>query len=132
MSRCVSIVPFSSHPRAYKQRWNPNRNTPRIRGSGGIYVTQCDVWLSIPAWSLIFHPCISVPHFPVLHFQSPPDGHLAIAYSALSMYYMLSRAKNEVRERSQVCAGRVQKLSEDNHVLCSVEVRDTIGHLYRQ
>ena len=51
----------------------------------GIYVTQCDVWLSIPAWSFIFHPCISVPHFqscvfhpcslmphfPSLHFQSP-------------------------------------------------------------
>ena len=30
----------------------------------------CDGWLSIVAWSVIFHPFILSPHFPVLHFQS--------------------------------------------------------------
>ena len=62
------------------QRWNPNRNTATYTCQWGIYVIQCDVWLSIAACSLIFHPCISVPHFPVLHFQSP---HINIIYTPL-------------------------------------------------
>ena len=51
-------------------------------------------WLSIAAWSRIFHPCSLVPIIPVSHFQSPPPLHLrASCFKCHPVYFIILPVK---------------------------------------